>query len=396
MATSSHKVFTPDLSAHGKSYQGLASANPYSNPQYRQSWMQKFLSKLGFRTNYDAYLESMNLQAKEYDNALLQKEYDEKYNSPIEQAQRERAAGINPDLSGDVSAGEASPMGDDGNPPVAPVADDLQIAGQFASGVLSAVQAAFGIFGDIQSIQSLKLDNENKKSQLVKDAFNMVIPNIYDQMSNSKDGSVSRYALYDQLKVHYGHSMSKKRFDRFAQRVADFANSAEGWNMVYSQQSNKAKARKSMFQEISDPDQYSEWDDVMTDIADELASLAFDVQKKSLENSKKYENDVHPLELENKEYYEEAFDPTTAAKLQSNPDDLKIRSNEREMSDYTLDLRSSFKKIMSDLDRRADKGNKVAPIVKAVLSVWLMGMMPTPSFSRSSGPKGSSMSFGIK
>ena len=146
--------------------------------------------------------------------------------------------------------------------------------------------------------------------------------------------------------------------------------------MVYDTQSNKAKSRKSMFREFSD-ESYSEWDDIMQGIGDALGDLAFKVQESGLRK-----------DLE----YNESFDAETAAKLESNPDDLRIRHNEREMSDYQNQLRSSFRSIMNKLDSLEKKGNHIAPIVKAVLSTWLMGMMPSislPSRSKTvtSGPK---------
>lgn len=395
LPSKTYNVFTPTSYAN-KKRDSLSQSNPYANVDYRQSWIQRLLEQIGFRTNKDAYLESMALQAKEYDNELSQKFYNEDYDSPLAQADRERQAGLNPNLTGNVSAGESSPMVDDGNPPVAPVADDLNVVQGFASAVLNGVQAAFGIAGDLQGLRSMKIDNESKTMNLVKSAWNMIIPDLYENRNDLQSGRIDVNSYYNSLKKQFGHSMSKKQFDLFVNRVNAFANSAEGWSMVYNTQSNKAKARKSMFSEIADPDQYSEWDDVMTGIADELSSLAFDVNKKSLENQKYYQENVVPEELQNKEHYEQAFDPTTAARIASNPDDLRLTENAREMSDYNRVLRSSFKGIMDKLDKLGDKGNKVAPIVKAVLSVWLMGMMPSINVSRTAGKFGMSTKVGLQ
>ena len=388
--TTNYNVFNPDLSIHGKSYRDLASNNPYANVSYRQSWIQKLLEGLGFRTNKDAYLESMSLQAQEYDNQILQKEYNEKYDSPAAQAQREREAGLNPNLTGNISPGESQSPVDDGNPPIAPEADDLNMVQQFASGVLNGVQAAFGLYGQIQSISQLKIQNENSMMGLVKSAWSMIIPDWYENRNDSS-GRIDVNNYYNSLKQQFGHKMSKRQFNNFVNRVNAFANSAEGWKMVYDTQSSKAKSRKSMFGEFAG-DSYSEWDDIMSYIGDELGNLAYQVNKKSLLNDKKYQFDVRPEELQNKEFYEQAFDPTVRAQLDSNPNDLTISSNEaaissanRDMAEYSKLLRGSFKSIMSKLEAAENKGNKVAPIVKAVLSVWLMGMMPSISSSSRSG-----------
>ena len=387
----SYQVFTPNLDKFSDKYKGLAEANPYANPTYKRSWWQSLLSNLGFRTNYDSYLEGMNLQAQEYENSLLQKQYDEEYNSPMEQANRERLAGLNPNLTGNVSSGEASPLGDDGNPPVPPQADDLQMVTGFAGAVLEGVQAAFGLYGNIQSINQLKINNESSMMNLVKSAWSMIIPDIYENRNDFESGRIDVSNYYNTLKKHFGHTMSKKKFDSFVNRVNAFANTAEGWNMVYDTQTKKAIARKSMFSEFGG-DGYSEWDDIMTSVGDVLGDLAYKVNKLSLENDKYYQENVRPEELQNKEFYEQALDPTTMAKLDSNPDELKITENQAKMSNLSVDqaeysklLRSSFQSIMSKLEAAENRGNKFAPIVKAVLSVWLMGLMPSmPSISKSS------------
>lgn len=358
--TRKNSVFTPNLDQFHGEYKDLAAANPYANPDYRQSWWQKTLHNLGFRTNYDSYLEGMNLQAKEYENNLLLKQRDEEYDSPLQQAQREREAGLNPNLTGNVSSGESSPLRDDGNPPVAPEADDLGLVQGFASAVLQGVQAAFGLAGSIQNLRSVRLDNESKTMQMVKSAWSMIIPDLYENRNDLESGRVDVNNYYNSLHKQFGHTMSKKQFGNFVNRVNQFANSAEGWKMVYDTQAQKAKARKSMFEQFAG-ESYSEWDDIMQIIGDSLGNLAFQVNKSGLENQKEYN---------------ENFDAGTAAKLASNPDELRITHNQRTMSDYQVSLRNSFKSIMDRLDGLSDKGNHIAPIVKAVLSAWLLGMIP--------------------
>lgn len=363
-----YKVYQPGQ--HGSAYQNLADQNPYANVTYRQSWIQKLMENLGFRTSKDAYLESMALQAKEYDNQIAQKEYNETYDSPVAQAQREKLAGLNPNLTGNVSAGESQAPVDDGNPPVAPVADDLDIVQNFASGILNGVQAAFGLYGQLQSITGLRLGNESNMMNLVKSAWSMIIPDWYENRNDSQEARIDVSNYYNSLKRHFGHTMSKKNFDNFVNRVNAFANSAEGWQMVYDTQTKKAKARKSMFQEISDPDSYSEWDDIMSVVGDELGSLAFDTTKKTMQNSKEYQEGYSGAER-------------AANEKQSSLESLHAAKNANELSDYQVNLRKSLQSILGKLDKLENKGNKVAPIVKAVLSVWLMGMMPSlPGFSR--------------
>lgn len=389
-SSDTHTVFTPTTFKDPKLNE-LSQSNPYATVNYRKSWWQGLLQNLGFRTNYDTYLESMKLQAQEYDNQLRMKEYQENYDSPASQAMREREAGLNPDLTGNISAGESPILGDDGNPPVAPEADDFAKVTEFGASILQGVQVAFGLFGDMQNIRKMTMENESSMQNLVKTAWKSIIPDIYEARNNSQDGSVSVYNHYYKLKHQFGEFMSKKQFDRFVSRVNAFSDTAEGWEMMYDQQSRKAKARKSMFQDLA-PESYSEFDDVMKDIGDALGNMAMEVfwtgQQNQLDFNKEYNGKV-------------------AGRLTSNPNDLvlsdqavkagendlHLQENQMDLSDYQKQLRSTFKQIIDDLDRRADQGNKFAAVAKGVLSVILMGNLPMPSFSRTTGPKGTNTSF---
>lgn len=118
--------------------------------------MAESLSKLGFRTSADAYKESMSLQSNEYINQVAQKAYNEKFESPTAEAQRARAAGLNPDLTGLSDVAGASAMPADQNPPVAPDSDEEKLAGA-ANFVMSCVSTALGMASNIQSFRQASL-----------------------------------------------------------------------------------------------------------------------------------------------------------------------------------------------------------------------------------------------
>lgn len=161
--TPNEDVYSVDSGKYGSAYSSVVSANPYANMDYRQSFWQKVLSGLGFRTNYDAYKESMALQAKEYDAQMAQKAYNEQFDSALAQTQRLREAGINPDIAGDVSAGESQSPVDDGNPPVPPQADDFGLVSQglqsLGAMAINSVQMALGFAKDFQSLRQMRIDS---------------------------------------------------------------------------------------------------------------------------------------------------------------------------------------------------------------------------------------------
>lgn len=396
-----HQVFQPTQGLP-KRYQQLSDANPYANVNYRQSWIQKFLSGLGFRTNYDAYLEGMNLQAQEYDNQVLQKQLDEEYNSPLQQALRERQAGLNPNLTGNVSSGEASPLQDDGNPPVPPVADDLQTVTSFAGAVLQGVQAAVGLAGSLQSLTGLKIDNNSKLASFAEDAILHVLPESYDDTSGVDWSSVENY--YPKLEKMYGSLMSKRQFRKFVGLANNFAEGLSTGSKKWSLYRNRANERKSHYGLVSGDD-YSEVDEVMRGISKELSNLALKLFKERTQadtlnalNDTDYQNMVRPQQNKNAQEYEKGFTGAERASLekQSANLDLGLSENAKEMSDYELTLRDSYRKILSFLQKKSDDGNTFASIAQAVISALLMGNLPSISVSRSAGKYGMSTSASLK
>lgn len=361
-----NNVFTSSAN-HKKQYQVLAENNPYANPVYKESGWQKFLSSLGFRTDKDRYLEGMSIQAQEYDNALLQKEYNEQYDSALAQAQREREAGLNPNLTGNVDAGSSSEMVDDGNPPQ-PSESDLGQVSQFASNVLNAVQMAYGLFSSGISVagamQDLKgkgianriasIEENNKLFDFAEDAVIRVLPSVKDLEG---EGEVSNY--YNALKKAYGGQMSKKQFKKFMHYAQQFQNNINVDDKYFEKLSKRAKNRKDYFGTVANTEAYSEVDTVMFAISEELSNLATRVFK---------------AESTNKAEYAEGLDARAIANAESANAglDTALKSNEKLMSDFKVQLRSSFKNIMDKLDSLSAEGSWFAPYVKTALSVLLL------------------------
>lgn len=143
----------------GSVYQRLIDSNPYRNVDYRMSPWQKILSKLGFRTQADAWKENMTVQANEYDAAIMQKIYDEDYNDPTSQVARMRAAGLNPDLDpSTIDSGEAAAPGEDPSTPMQSTGQEEVIL-QVANGCMAAFSDALGMIQSFQGINRNSLQN---------------------------------------------------------------------------------------------------------------------------------------------------------------------------------------------------------------------------------------------
>lgn len=400
--TLSHNVYEPDLSKHGSAYQELAQNNPYANVNYRKSWMQKVLSGLGFRTNYDAYLEGMNLQAQEYDNALLQKEYDEKYNSPLEQAQREREAGLNPNLTGNVSSGEASPLQDDGNPPVPPQADDLQTVTQFASSCIDGVQAAFSLASGITDLRGKMLDNRAKRLGQITQEDKLAFDALLNILPANSDEPLNYNQLYSQFRKAYGGHIKKRYFPSFVNRAMAFQNGLAFENVKYKNENERAGSRKEFYVKTSGED-YSEENEAMRTVSGAISDLNLEVyrivshaniKKGEAEQAKSsndiaYEQDVRPVLMAKEKAYNQALDPEKLAKneMATSDENLAILRNERMQSDLNKAMHDAYRSMFKKLDALADDGNWFAPYLKLAISAFLLGNTPSMPISINTGAR---------
>lgn len=387
-------VFQPDLDQHGQSYRQLAEQNPYANVTYRQSGWQQFLERLGFRTNYDKYMESMALQAKEYDNQLLQKEYNEAYDSPVEQAQREKLAGLNPNLTGNVGPGESQKPIDDGNPPIAPESD-FEMVNQFASSVLSGLQAAFGLYGTIQGITSTALDNQAKKlsntsslTSLAQDAVLNLLPEVYSDQSGVDWLAVE--SLYPKLKNTYGNLMSKRQFKKFVKLTTEFQYGLNSRAKEFKTRNQRSDDRQQFYRRVSGAEGYSEVDEVMRGISGIYSDLANKLFKERTEadrlkalNDQDFQTMVVPQQNQNAKEYAEGY---TGAERAANEkamagESLLSAQNSNKMSTWQLELRSGYKRIMDFLDEKSRNGNVFASIAQLAVSGLLLGNLTFPSLN---------------
>lgn len=327
------------------------------------------------------------MQAQEYDNQLLQKEHNEKYDSAIEQVKRERAAGLNPDLTGNVDAGSSAAPVDDGNPPISPEADDLAIVQNFASAAIQGVELAFGLAKDIQGLKAMRLENLTKEDNFTMSALLNVMDDVWSNR-NESDGTISVDNYYRRFKEAYGNSMSKRQFERFVRRANMFQNGLAFSDKEFGTRQSRANNRKGFFRATSGSLDYSELDDVMQVVSGELSDLATSVFKSEAKEQK--------IEADKMSEYWKSRDTSAQAQAHNLQDEASARTsqNAADMSDYQKLLRKSFERIMNKLDKRSEQGNHFASIAQALMSAVLLNVIsiPSPSASYQSGPKGSKTS----
>lgn len=185
-SSGSYQQIADFLSSKGDYWSNLVAANPAASLQYHQSGWQKFMSKLGFRTGYDSFLEQQQLQSNEYLAGLMQQYYQEQYNSPANKAQQMRDAGLNPDLLGTEGVENSPGAPVDENPMTSDAfaSEDAQqvtsaLSG-FSSMLGSCINGAIGIASSLQGIKSQRLDNAAKELSLM---FNGMMASAYPDAS---------------------------------------------------------------------------------------------------------------------------------------------------------------------------------------------------------------------
>lgn len=158
------------------------ATNPYrailENDTYEQSFWDRFGNWLGFNTKEDNRRLELERLAKEYDANLEIQNLTNVYNSEESQAQRQRSAGINPDLNGvsSESASSSVPTIPDSSPLASveamTTADEVMpIVSTLSSVVTTAFGNASGLIGLFQNLNQRKLANDASALQNIQSAY---------------------------------------------------------------------------------------------------------------------------------------------------------------------------------------------------------------------------------
>lgn len=116
--------------------------------------------------------------AQEYLAQLQDVQRQQAFNDPAAQMAREKAAGLNPELSGGegISSGEAAGAAPDDTPPnVQGTADEIGQVGNIMGLGFSLFQNAFSAIGAIQQIYGNSLNNSEKELSLTDQGWNQLI-----------------------------------------------------------------------------------------------------------------------------------------------------------------------------------------------------------------------------
>lgn len=142
----------------GTDYYERLLNNPYASFQTYSpgSIGEAALGELGFTGGMNSFYNSRMTSAEEEFNKILTEMQANQYNSPVAQASRDRAAGLNPALSGELNGGEPfSAIGPDENNPLSGspmAAEDIGQIANIASLPMNFVQSCVSLLGTFQDL----------------------------------------------------------------------------------------------------------------------------------------------------------------------------------------------------------------------------------------------------
>lgn len=212
--------------------------NPYNGIDATQqmSGFQSFLDRIGL-TNYEGkyrYAQDVLSNQWETENAL--READKLYNSPAEQAQRQREAGLNPDLNG-VQAFEGATAGNPASGGILPTASPeiSQSLGNIAQGLFNGISMALGIRSGIIDLRQKELSFDKEAFGTAEGMVDSIlkrkgeIPTFLDDLSSIKNRKL-RKQVQDWIRqyesdISYENRQMYERTAKFNESRTNYAES---------------------------------------------------------------------------------------------------------------------------------------------------------------------------
>lgn len=269
----------------------LFGVNSDFSPNFGQAFMETVFTDTSAR---DRYYQELVSQRNSYLSNLVNLIEQTKYNSPENQLALEKAAGLNPDLTGISGTGMAS----ENDQPAAPVnMPDESLAPQIAHVGITLVTSLFN-FG--KAIQEFEMNDLAMASQEIKnndDALNLVIKSIansapfkdVNEIDDATVNELSDYVLKASSKADYsGYSRRTRRlmkslygrYDTMLKSGEDTLGvaslKAQLRNSFVQNQSSAARGASSLVFDES-------FNKMVKKVADAFSDLEFKLEKLNLE-----------------------------------------------------------------------------------------------------------------
>lgn len=319
---------------------------------------------------FDKRAYQHDLQEAQYAAELQMMMYQNEYNSPTAQAQRQREAGINPDLAG-VSGESAAGMQGNANPANITAEDPTSTMLGLVPTVMSLITGlSSGIFGVSQGVQQLeagKLDNLRKSLGLIQPAGDM-IGALNADSSVGGDGQMQFSALAD---VDTFLKKVPRRYRKtLGQYLTNYVGSPQYMSGIYDRLAGRNQSKGNYAKTEVDPTMSGDVTDIMETMRP-LQEAEFEVAKIVLGNEK--------TKGEKMSAYWMNRDLGASAETENAQD--AANKGQAEIMDV---IRAGALKTVKQLEKAMDDGKWWASTALSALYAAMQGLVNTPSFSSSS------------
>lgn len=386
MGSSSDQYNSILQQVQGSRFEDVLKANPYNSTSRTQTFWDRLLNSLGFRSGYDKAIDQMNLSSAEYNAQVAQLASEEEYNNESSQVARLQAVGINPDLNG-ISPGQASEFDNAPNTPdINAQSVSIQDVAGLAMNVYSLTTGFLKTSSELKMLENsvLKGDIENVQGMInagLDIARFTGDPSDPDNERNIDDrwSSVSKYFRSSRSRRLFGDSLSMA----FGSLPATEQEYNSRFN-ISQKRTDYNRTRSSQY--------FSEFDDIQKALFEPIVRFAEDNAKRQLEIDRKLQN-VQSASADYDLSRTQNLDPSASAEAE-NAQNRQVSQS----ADMQTELRSVMSKIVHNLASASDRGNRWASIALVILQGMFSLSGSVNSGSTSVGPKGvttNSGSFGI-
>lgn len=364
----------------------------YDPDSVQDTFWDKAVNLFGARSSADVLRLQKDQARQEAINQLVNQKAEQDYNSESAKVQRERAAGLNPDLLGIGNASEAT----EGTEPQQRLDfSGLSTGKDLASTFMNVVDIGLGLFSGFENVRGLMIQNKGKeieKFTSIQDLAKGIVdksllPPGIEILEKDPDSGLDKWQMvsghnldYDALVKQYGkdkvrytlptymipdidflRGKDRKAFDKELNR---YKNSIFADANKYAEYYNYLNKRKDSAIISSAPFTNPSYQ-AMEDVFRPISKLMFDVNNASLK--------LQELQISNQQAYEGTFNATEAANA-----DNSANLAHKALEDYNKDVNQAWK-TASDAIQKFGEKNPVLGMIGIVLLNWLRSNMPMPN-----------------
>ena len=372
-------------------YQDLYDANPYRQLEYRQSGWQRLLGNLGFRTSYDDFIDQAKINAAEYDAGIASMKFQNEYNSPAAEADRMRAAGLNPDLQGIGDVAEsASPTEDPNGMPVQDSSQQFSQVVQVTRTVMDIIPAVMSFATNLSQLKGVRLQNDLLENEVASKGVDLATKFFNEGLTEADYRDAFEKNDFTNLL-----SASKKNSDSLAKTLFSSRAARQKFQLSYGMHERSLlaemqkyktwdefeKNRKSLLSQRASKF-FSEDDEMMQGLLASFFNPLEEYQQKMNEINLRYARKVSDLNLPedraqledmqnaNQRVYEGNIDPALQAGSEN-----AVNAAQKQQQEIMEATNQLFADIMSGLKEKDNWWSKIAMALVGIARAQLLSGM---------------------